>query len=94
MLRMHHCQRARRVSGHGLTWLGHSTFFETKEIREQILDTKDPVVPPVVLVGNKLDLADERTVKREQGESQVCVRLRCQSFDACSLSSFVLLLLC
>jgi GTPase SAR1 family protein len=52
--------------------VAESTFFETKEIREQILDTKDPVVPPVVLVGNKLDLADERTVKREQGESQVC----------------------
>lgn len=48
-----------------------STFFETKEIREQILDTKDPVVPPIVLVGNKLDLADERTVKRDQGEAQV-----------------------
>lgn len=42
--------------------VAESTFFETKEIREQILDTKDPVVPPIVLVGNKLDLADERTV--------------------------------
>ena len=36
--------------------MAESTFFETKEIREQILDTKDPVIPPVVLVGNKLDL--------------------------------------
>ncbi len=34
--------------------VAESTFFETKEIREQILDTKDPVVPPIVLVGNKV----------------------------------------
>lgn len=63
--------------------MAESTFFETKEIREQILDTKDPVVPPIVLVGNKLDLADERTVKREQGESQAkdwgCPYLECSA---------------
>lgn len=50
--------------------VAESTFFETKEIRQQILDTKEPAVPPIVLVGNKLDLADERTVKKEQGEAQ------------------------
>ena len=50
--------------------VAESTFFETKEIREQILDTKDPVIPPVVLVGNKLDLAEERTVKKDSAEQQ------------------------
>ena len=50
--------------------VAESTFFETKEIREQILDTKDPDIPPVVFVGNKMDLADERTVKKEQAEAQ------------------------
>ncbi len=63
--------------------VAESTFFETKEIREQILDTKDPVVPPVVLVGNKLDLADERTVKKESAEAQAkeweCPYLECSA---------------
>ena len=50
--------------------VAESTFFETKEIREQILDTKSPDVPPIILVGNKADLAPERTVKLDQAEGQ------------------------
>jgi GTPase SAR1 family protein len=63
--------------------VAESTFFETKEIREQILDTKDPIVPPIVLVGNKLDLADERTVKKDSAEAQArewdCPYLECSA---------------
>jgi Ras-related protein Rap-1A len=63
--------------------VAESTFFETKEIREQILDTKDPVIPPIVLVGNKLDLADERTVTKGRAEQQAkewdCPYLECSA---------------
>ncbi|ORY95893.1 ras related protein 1b [Syncephalastrum racemosum] len=43
------------------------TLTDLHELREQILRVKDSDNVPMVLVGNKCDLEDERMVSREQG---------------------------
>ncbi|KAL6064300.1 Ras-related protein Rap-1b [Balamuthia mandrillaris] len=45
-----------------------STFNDLPDLREQILRVKDADNVPLVLVGNKCDLADQRVVTTEQGE--------------------------
>ena len=44
-----------------------STFNDLHEIRDQILRVKDTEDVPIILVGNKCDLEDEREVGRDQG---------------------------
>jgi small GTP-binding protein len=44
-----------------------STFNDLHEIREQILKVKDTEDVPIILVGNKCDLEEEREVGRDQG---------------------------
>merc|ERR1711898_32238 len=46
-----------------------STFNDLQDLREQILRVKDTDDVPMVLVGNKCDLEDERVVGRDQGQS-------------------------
>lgn len=46
-----------------------STFNSVHPIIEQILNVKDVEKFPMVLVGNKCDLTDERTVSTEEGKS-------------------------
>ena len=43
-----------------------STFNDLRELREQILRVKETDDVPLVLVGNKCDLEDERVIGREQ----------------------------
>ncbi|CAG0885628.1 unnamed protein product, partial [Darwinula stevensoni] len=44
-----------------------STFNDLQDLREQILRVKDTEDVPMILVGNKSDLEDERVVGKDQG---------------------------
>lgn len=46
-----------------------STFNDLMDLREQILRVKDTEDVPMILVGNKCDLEDERVVGKDQGQS-------------------------
>jgi Ras-related protein Rap-1A len=46
-----------------------STFNDLMDLREQILRVKDTDDVPMILVGNKCDLEDERVVGKDQGQS-------------------------
>eukprot|EP01124_Arcella_intermedia_P005347 TRINITY_DN13149_c0_g2_i1.p1 TRINITY_DN13149_c0_g2~~TRINITY_DN13149_c0_g2_i1.p1 ORF type:complete len:192 (-),score=43.26 TRINITY_DN13149_c0_g2_i1:128-703(-) len=46
-----------------------STFNDIPELRDQIARVKDTENFPLVLVGNKCDLADQRVITTEQGEA-------------------------
>ena len=46
-----------------------ATFNDLLELREQILRVKDTIDVPMVLVGNKCDLEDERVLSKDQGQT-------------------------
>lgn len=46
-----------------------STFNDLTDLREQILRVKDANEVPMVVVGNKCDLEDERVVGKDQGQN-------------------------
>ncbi len=46
-----------------------ATFNDLLELRDQILRIKDSPDVPMVLVGNKVDLEDERVVSKDQGQA-------------------------
>eukprot|EP01097_Dermamoeba_algensis_P010976 TRINITY_DN8345_c0_g1_i1.p1 TRINITY_DN8345_c0_g1~~TRINITY_DN8345_c0_g1_i1.p1 ORF type:complete len:189 (+),score=19.30 TRINITY_DN8345_c0_g1_i1:98-664(+) len=48
--------------------IAQSTFNDLSELREQILRVKDCDDVPMVLVGNKCDLQEQRVILTEQGE--------------------------
>jgi len=48
--------------------IAQSTFNDLPDLREQILRVKDCDDVPMVLVGNKCDLSDQRVISTEQGE--------------------------
>lgn len=51
--------------------IAQSTFNDIPDLREQILRVKDVEKVPMVLVGNKCDLADQRVITTDQGSSGV-----------------------
>ncbi|VDD89944.1 unnamed protein product [Enterobius vermicularis] len=46
-----------------------STFNDLVDLRDQILRVKDTEEVPMILVGNKCDLEDERVVGKDQGQN-------------------------
>lgn len=49
--------------------ISQSTFNDLPDLRDQILRVKDADKVPMVVVGNKSDLADQRIVTTEQGQA-------------------------
>eukprot|EP00052_Salpingoeca_macrocollata_P013112 m.102558 g.102558 ORF g.102558 m.102558 type:complete len:184 (-) comp18782_c0_seq3:98-649(-) len=58
-----------------------STFNDLSELREQICRVKDSDKVPMLLVGNKCDLEDERVVSRSQGE-ELAKKWLCHFFES------------
>uniref|UniRef100_A0A0N5A6S5 Mediator of RNA polymerase II transcription subunit 13 n=18 Tax=Bilateria TaxID=33213 RepID=A0A0N5A6S5_PARTI len=60
-------------NGHGFVLVysitAQSTFNDLVDLREQILRVKDSEDVPMIIVGNKCDLEDERVVGKEQGHN-------------------------
>lgn len=48
--------------------IAQSTFNDLPDLRDQILRVKDKDVVPMLLVGNKADLTDQRVISTEQGD--------------------------
>ncbi len=48
--------------------MGSHSFNDLPDLREQILRVKDMDSVPMVLVGNKCDLHDQRVISTEQGQ--------------------------
>lgn len=61
--------------------IAQSTFNDLPELRDQILRVKDTDKVPMVLVGNKCDLADQRVITSEQGEN-LSKRFDCKFVEA------------
>jgi len=61
--------------------VAQSTFNDLPELREQILRVKDCDAVPMVLVGNKCDLKDQRVITVEQGEA-LARRFNCTFMEA------------
>lgn len=61
--------------------IAQSTFNDIPDLREQILRVKDVDSVPMVLVGNKCDLSDQRVITTEQGES-LAGKFSCRFIEA------------
>jgi len=58
-----------------------SSFLEISELREQIVRVKETTEVPVVVVGNKVDLEDQRQVPRKEAE-QLCRSFGCEYIES------------
>ena len=61
--------------------IAQSTFNDIPDLREQILRVKDVDNVPMVLVGNKCDLSDQRVITTEQGEA-LAGKFACRFIEA------------
>jgi Ras-related protein Rap-1A/Ras-related protein Rap-1B len=61
--------------------IAQSTFNDIPDLREQILRVKDADSVPMVLVGNKCDLSDQRVITTEQGEA-LANKFSCKFLEA------------
>jgi len=61
--------------------ISQSTFNDLHDLREQILRVKDCEDVPMVLIGNKCDLADQRIITVEQGEA-LASKFQCAFLEA------------
>ena len=58
-----------------------ATFNDLQELHEQIVRVKDQNEVPMILVGNKCDLEDERVVSKDQGQ-QLAKQFNCAFMEA------------
>jgi len=61
--------------------IAQSTFNDLPDLRDQILRVKDKDEVPMVLVGNKCDLTDQRVISTEQGE-ELAKKFSCAFLEA------------
>jgi len=61
--------------------IAQSTFNDLPDLREQILRVKDKDEVPMVLVGNKCDLNDQRVISTEQG-AELARKFTCAFLEA------------
>jgi len=61
--------------------IAQSTFNDLPDLREQILRVKDKDEVPMVLVGNKCDLNDQRVISTEQG-TELARKFTCAFLEA------------
>lgn len=62
------------------------TFHDLKDLRDQIVRVKDVDEVPLVLVGNKCDLEDERVVGKDQGQQQANMFQNCAFLETSAKS--------
>eukprot|EP00339_Tiarina_fusa_P019652 CAMPEP_0117033600 /NCGR_PEP_ID=MMETSP0472-20121206/23988_1 /TAXON_ID=693140 ORGANISM="Tiarina fusus, Strain LIS" /NCGR_SAMPLE_ID=MMETSP0472 /ASSEMBLY_ACC=CAM_ASM_000603 /LENGTH=184 /DNA_ID=CAMNT_0004742547 /DNA_START=15 /DNA_END=569 /DNA_ORIENTATION=- len=61
--------------------IAQSTFNDLPDLHEQILRVKDCDSVPMMLVGNKCDLIDQRVITNEQGEA-LAKKFKCSFLEA------------
>jgi len=61
--------------------IAQSTFNDLPDLREQILRVKDKDEVPLVLVGNKCDLNDQRVITTDQGQD-LAKKFNCSFMEA------------
>jgi len=61
--------------------IAQSPFNDLPDLRDQILRVKDKDEVPMVLVGNKCDLTDQRVISTEQGE-ELAKKFSCAFLEA------------
>jgi len=67
--------------------IAESTFNDLPDLRDQILRVKDTDSIPMVLVGNKCDLKDQRKITTEQGEN-LAKKFNCTFMEASAKDKF------
>jgi len=60
--------------------ISRSSFAEISELREQIVRVKETTEVPVVVVGNKSDLEENRQVTRKEAET-LCRNIQCEYLE-------------
>ncbi|CEF71562.1 Ras-like protein 3 [Strongyloides ratti] len=74
-------------NGHGFLLVysitAQSTFNDLVDLREQILRVKDTTNVPIILVGNKCDIEDERVIRKDEGQN-LARSFNCPFFETSS----------
>eukprot|EP00911_Craspedida_sp_UC1_P002823 UC1_evm1s2068 len=77
-------------NGHGFVLVysvtARSTFNDLQHLREQILRVKDAEDVPMILVGNKCDLEDDRIVRKDEGHALSIVYNNCAFLETSAKS--------
>jgi small GTP-binding protein len=76
-------------NGHGFVLaysiIAQSTFNDIPDLHQLIVRVKDTEKVPMVLVGNKCDLTDQRVITSEQGEA-LAQKFNCRFIEASAMT--------